>query len=95
MLLGLLLRTEEQRIRGEQRLASSEARYRTLFESAGDALLLLDGERFVECNQRALELFGATREALVGATPFAFFTPRFSPMTGPPTRLRGNTFRTR
>ncbi len=75
VLLGLLLRSEEQRIRGEQRLASSEARYRTFFESAGDALLLLDGERFVECNQRALELFGATREALVGATPFAFSPP--------------------
>lgn len=35
-----------------------EIRYRALFESTGDAIMLLDASGFIECNQATLEFFG-------------------------------------
>lgn len=72
VLMGVLLRTEDRRLLAERRLASSEARYRALFAASGEALLLLDGERFIEMNARAFELFGADRCKLVEATPWSY-----------------------
>ena len=43
--------------------------YRVLFESADDAILLIEGGRFVECNASALELFGCARGDLIGKVP--------------------------
>lgn len=62
----------------EEELRESEQRYRTLFESAGDAILLMQGDRFIDCNSRTLEMFGCTREEIIGATPY-----RFSPAVQP------------
>jgi len=50
----------------KQRLRESENRYRTLFEGANDAILIMSGTNVIECNKRALEMFGAKREQLVG-----------------------------
>lgn len=54
--------------RALDRLLRSEQKFRTLFDSAYDAVLLLRGETLVECNQRAVEMFGAARERLLGGT---------------------------
>jgi PAS domain S-box-containing protein len=48
------------------RLRESEKRYRTLFESANDALLIMSGTTIIDCNKKALEMFGGSREQLVG-----------------------------
>ena len=40
-------------------LANSEVRHRTLFESAADAVLILDGNKIFECNPAAVKIFGA------------------------------------
>jgi hypothetical protein len=46
-------------------LARSEAKYYTLFDSKGDAVLMLDEKGFFDCNQAALEMFGLpSKEAL-------------------------------
>jgi PAS domain S-box-containing protein len=66
---------ELERKIAEHALYESERRYQALFESAGDAILVMRGERFVDCNPKALQLFGCTREQLVGQTPFAFSPP--------------------
>lgn len=47
-------------------------RYRTLFESANDAIFMMKGDRFVDCNLMTLKMFGCTREQIVGQTPFRF-----------------------
>jgi len=52
-----------------------ESRYHLLFETAGDAILLMDGDRFVDSNQSALRMFGCTREQLLGARPYDFSPP--------------------
>lgn len=68
--------TERKRI--EQALRESEIRYRALFETANDAILLLRGHRFIDCNPRALALFGCTRHEIIGSTIEAL-----SPLTQP------------
>jgi PAS domain S-box-containing protein len=42
--------------RAEETLRQSEERFRLLFERSADALLLLDGERFIDCNEAAVAL---------------------------------------
>ncbi|MCP4605759.1 MAG: PAS domain S-box protein [Proteobacteria bacterium] len=70
-----------ERKRAEEALRESEVKYKTLFESAGDALFLMDiheelGARFLECNERTLKLFGCThRDQIVGKTPVEFSPP--------------------
>jgi PAS domain S-box-containing protein len=54
----------------------SEARFRTLFENAGDAILIIQGDRFFECNTRALEVFGCqSRDQIVGQSPGSLSPP--------------------
>ncbi|MGD8497755.1 MAG: EAL domain-containing protein, partial [Chromatiales bacterium] len=57
-------------------LADSEARYRALFEAAGDAIFLMHEDRFIECNARTLEMFDCSREEIVGQPPHRFSPPR-------------------
>ena len=60
------------------RLRESEKQCRLLFERAGDAILLLKEDRFIDCNPRTLEMFRCTREEIVGQPPY-----RFSPLLQP------------
>ncbi|SMF95944.1 PAS domain S-box-containing protein [Methylomagnum ishizawai] len=62
----------------EDALRDSEARFRALFETAADAILVSDGPVFVDCNPKALEVFGCARADLIGAT-----AERFSPPAQP------------
>ena len=61
----------EQRVSERTRaLQLSETRFRTLFESTGETVLILDGLRIVDCNPAALALYGASdQDALLGCTP--------------------------
>ncbi len=62
--------------RTEKALQESEVKYRTLFESAEEAIFLTKGERFLECNNRTLDLFGCAQEQIIGRTPWDFSPPR-------------------
>jgi len=66
------------RKRSEEALFESERRYRSLFEAANDAILLIEGDRFVDCNARALEMFGCRRDQLINETP-VHFSPFLQP----------------
>jgi PAS domain S-box-containing protein len=67
--LSLLLSREYAR--RDERLAASEERYRILIESAPDAIVVLDlgAGRFVDYNQKAVDLFGYSPEELVTKSP--------------------------
>ena len=69
-LLYLLLRLTRQRKQAEwlataatAELQERELLFRSLFERSSDANLLLDGDRFIDCNQAALILLGAPGKA--------------------------------
>ena len=61
-----------ERQRAEEARRESELRYRTLFESASDAIFLMKDGRFVECNPRTLEVFGCSRDQILGHAPAEF-----------------------
>ncbi len=62
----------------EQALRENETKYRMLFESAVDGILLMENNIFIDCNSRALDLFGCMKNEIIGETPY-----RFSPETQP------------
>jgi PAS domain S-box-containing protein len=62
----------------EEALRNNEIKYRTLFESAGDAIFLVDNNIFIDCNRKTLEMFGCTREQIIGQTPYQF-SPKVQP----------------
>ena len=55
----------EKRI-AEQVLEQNEIKYRSIFEGANDGILLQDKEIILDCNSKALAMFKAQREDLVG-----------------------------
>ena len=61
--------------RSELVLRESEAKYRTLFESATDAIFLIREDRFIDCNPNALKMFACERDELIGNYPYVFSTP--------------------
>jgi PAS domain S-box-containing protein len=53
------------------RLRLSEDRYRMLFEGANDAILIMNGERFVDCNIMSVRMFGYEgSEDIIGRSPW-------------------------
>jgi PAS domain S-box-containing protein len=77
---GFLLRifaaratAEQERMRAEQRLRTSEARYRDLFENAPNAYLVVGTNgRILRANRRLAELLGYPVEELVGEVVHSF-----------------------
>ncbi|HEY7771767.1 MAG TPA: diguanylate cyclase, partial [Marinagarivorans sp.] len=47
-------------------LCNSEMRYRTVFDSTGDALVIIRGELIADCNAAALRLFRCSRPQFIG-----------------------------
>jgi len=59
-------------------LRAREAKYRAIFDRAGDAVFLVDGTTVIDCNEKTPELFGYSREEVIGRT-FTDFAPTTQP----------------
>ncbi len=72
----IAFRDISDRKRTENALRQSESRYRSLFESAHDAIFILKGDRFVDCNPKTLDVFGVSLQEIIGRSPYDFSPPR-------------------
>jgi PAS domain S-box-containing protein len=62
----------------EAELKQSNEKFRTLFDQANDAVFLMNGKTFVDCNVKAEQVFKTTKEELIGKTPLDF-SPELQP----------------
>ena len=60
-------------------LRESEARFRTLFEQANDAIFIMRGPTVLDCNRRAEILRGVSRDQIIGTTPLSSSSPPKQP----------------
>jgi PAS domain S-box-containing protein len=72
--------TEKKRAYDE--LEKSESKFKSIFELANDSIFLMDEEIFIDCNQKTLDLFGCTKEEIVGKPPYEF-SPKIQPDNRP------------
>ena len=53
-------------------LSDSELKFKTLFESANDAIFLMKDSVFVDCNKKTTEIFGISKDKIIGSKPYDF-----------------------
>ncbi|MGB7548690.1 MAG: PAS domain S-box protein [Terracidiphilus sp.] len=78
VLVSSAIRDITGRKMAEAALQESEAKFKTLFETANDAILILNGETFSDCNVRTETLFRCGKDDIVGHSPLEF-SPREQP----------------
>lgn len=74
VLAVVLLRDRKRHVEAIQ---ENETKYRTLFESSAEGILLLDDIIF-DCNEQVCRLFGSSRSEIIGRSP-ADFSPDLQP----------------
>jgi PAS domain S-box-containing protein len=62
----------------EKNLLGSEEKFRILFEKSYDAIVILDKDQIVDCNQKATEIFELPCDSLTGAS-IADLSPDYQP----------------
>jgi PAS domain S-box-containing protein len=73
-----VLGVEQTRSRMIQDLTDREKRFRTLFESTYDAILIIRDGNYIDCNSGALRLFKGEKNQIILKTP-ADLSPEFQP----------------
>jgi PAS domain S-box-containing protein len=58
--------------RAEEELREKEEKYRLLFESANDGIFIHDETGFTDCNRKGSEMYGLTKEEIIGRSPVDF-----------------------
>jgi PAS domain S-box-containing protein len=56
-------------------LAQSELKFKTLFDSANDAILLMSEGIIIDCNNKSLEMFGCKRKEILNKPPYLLSPP--------------------
>lgn len=56
--------------KASQALRQSEQKYRSIYEESNDAILILDEDKIIDVNRRAIQLFGKSEKELLKTTLF-------------------------
>lgn len=59
-----------------ERMQAQESGYRSLFELANDGIFIHDANGFIDCNERGAQMYGCTREQVIGHSPGEFAPER-------------------
>lgn len=51
---------------------NNELKYHRVFDNANDAIFIMANDKFVDCNSKTLEIFGCSREEIIGKEPYLF-----------------------
>ncbi|MBA4418678.1 MAG: hypothetical protein C0392_12340 [Syntrophus sp. (in: bacteria)] len=71
---GMMLDISERK-RSLDKLRESEIKYRTLFDNANDAIFLIHKSTLIDCNQKAVTMFGYPKNQIIGHTFYEFVPP--------------------
>ncbi len=52
--------------KNEKSLYEYEIKYRNVFESANDGVLIMEGDKFIDCNSKALKIFDCKKSEIIG-----------------------------
>ncbi|MGA2912398.1 MAG: PAS domain S-box protein [Methanoregula sp.] len=74
-----VIRDISENKKSENSLMESEEQYRSLFELAPDAIVLLENTRFISCNTKATSIFGCTNKEEILERSFIDFSPLMQP----------------
>ena len=58
--------------RAEAALRENEHKFKTLFETANDAILIMNQTVFLDCNHKAEKTYGCGRDKIIGISPIDF-----------------------
>lgn len=72
--VGFAIDTTDEDLIHEE-LKTSENKYKTLFESADDAIFLMNNEIFIDCNIATLKMFKCEKHEIIGQPPYKFSPP--------------------
>ncbi|MCK5028288.1 MAG: PAS domain S-box protein [Bacteroidales bacterium] len=67
-----------KRKEAEQNQKLSEEKFRLLYENSNDAILVLDKDIFIDCNEKTLKMFKCSRNQIVGTSPY-LISPEYQP----------------
>lgn len=67
---------DQKNITTENPATESENKYKTLFECANDAIFVNRGPYFVDCNTKACEMYGCSKDQIIGKSLFEFSAKR-------------------
>ena len=71
-----------ERKHAEEEIKENETKFETLFETANDAIFIMDGKYFINCNCKTELMFGCTKKDIINHSPI-----KFSPLHQPDGRL--------
>jgi PAS domain S-box-containing protein len=74
----VVVRDINERKQNLEKLHRNELLYRTLFESASDAIFLMKEDRFIECNLKTLKMFECSYDQILNQSPYRF-SPELQP----------------
>jgi PAS domain S-box-containing protein len=73
-----IIRDVSEKMKFENALQESESKFKTIFESSPDGIILMKYDRIIDCNAASLNIFSCEKSELIGKTPFDF-SPEFQP----------------